>query len=71
MDADPVGQVARTIEIKPGTTANGWGLKFDESGQNIRAELYIIQWRDGKLITVFPKGPSLMDPIMATPCCKK
>jgi branched-chain amino acid transport system substrate-binding protein len=71
MDADPVGQIARTIEIKPGTTANGWGLKFDESGQNIWAELYIIQWRNGKLITVFPKGPSLMDPILATPCCKK
>ncbi len=71
MDADPVGQIARTIEIKPGTTANGWGLKFDESGQNIWAELYIIQWRNGKLITVFPKGPSLMDPILTTPCCKK
>lgn len=71
MDPGKVRQAAVDIRIKPGTTANGWGLQFDGSGQNILAELYIIQWRDGKLITVFPKGPSLMDPILATPCCKK
>ena len=71
MDADAVRQVANTLEIKSGTTANGWGLKFDEVGQNIWAELYIIQWRNGKLITVFPQGPSLMDPILINSCCKK
>jgi branched-chain amino acid transport system substrate-binding protein len=71
MDADTVRQTAAALEIKPGTTANGWGLKFDESGQNVWAELYIIQWRNGKLLTVFPKGPSLMDPVLISPCCKK
>jgi branched-chain amino acid transport system substrate-binding protein len=71
MDPDKVRQAATAIRIKPGTTANGWGLQFDEGGQNILAELYIIQWRNGKLVTVFPKGPSLMDPILTTPCCKK
>jgi branched-chain amino acid transport system substrate-binding protein len=71
MDADKVREAAMALSIKPGTTANGWGVKFDENGQNILAETYMIQWRGGKLVTVYPKGPSVMEPILVTPCCKK
>jgi branched-chain amino acid transport system substrate-binding protein len=70
-EPDKVRQAAVAIRIKPGTTANGWGLQFDENGQNILADLYMIQWRNGKLVTVFPPGPAIMEPILATPCCKK
>ena len=70
-EADKVREAAMALSIKSGTTANGWGVKFDENGQNILAETYMIQWRSGKLVTVYPKGPAVMEPILISPCCKK
>lgn len=32
----------------------GWGLKFDDKFQNTRAEFVVIQWQNGKQVTVFP-----------------
>ena len=29
-------------------------IKFDESGQNIGARNIVVQWQDGKRVTVFP-----------------
>lgn len=37
-----------------GALANGWGLRFDERGQNARARTVLLQWRDGALATVHP-----------------
>lgn len=37
-----------------GATATGYGMKFDERGQNVRAFPTVVQWQGGKLVTVFP-----------------
>lgn len=34
--------------------ANGWGARFDERGQNLRARPVLQQWREGRLLAVGP-----------------
>jgi branched-chain amino acid transport system substrate-binding protein len=63
-DPDKVGQAARGLDIKAGSTATGWGVQFDERGQNLRAKPLITQWRGGKLVTVWPAGAALMPPVL-------
>jgi branched-chain amino acid transport system substrate-binding protein len=41
-------------DIPPGATVGGFGVKFDERGQNLRALPYLAQWQDGALVTVAP-----------------
>jgi hypothetical protein len=31
-----------------------WGIKFDSTGQNTRAGWYIMQYQNGKLVSVYP-----------------
>ena len=52
------------LDIPAGATATGWGVKFDDNGQNVRAKPLITQWREGKLVTVWPEEAALMAPIM-------
>lgn len=47
------------VDIKPGATATGWGVKFDAKGQNERAEPYLMQWRKGELVTVAPEAAAV------------
>ncbi|MFB9220019.1 ABC transporter substrate-binding protein [Kurthia sibirica] len=55
-DAKKVRAAAMKIDIPKGKTANGWGVKFDEkTGQNTRSDIYITEWIDGELLTVYPK----------------
>jgi branched-chain amino acid transport system substrate-binding protein len=39
--------------------ATGYGVKFDENFQNIRAFPTVVQWQSGKLVTVFPEKARL------------
>ena len=36
---------------------NGWGVKFRDDGQNTleRVQHYMLQWQDGRLVTVWPE----------------
>lgn len=61
-DPKKVREAALALDIPLGKTATGWGVKFDEKGQNIRANAFVTQWRDGKLVTVWPKGAAVMQP---------
>ena len=36
------------------STASGFGVKFDDKMQNVRAYPTVIQWQSGKQVTVFP-----------------
>ena len=38
------------------TYATGFGAKFDENKQNVLANPTVIQWQDGKQMTVFPEA---------------
>ena len=70
MDPKVFRQAAMAYELPKGKSANGWGVKFNEHGENILAEPFIMQWRDGKLVTVFPKGPAVMEPKLIKPFSK-
>jgi branched-chain amino acid transport system substrate-binding protein len=56
-DPEKFRQAALSFDLPVGSLINGWGLKFDETGQNIpeRSQHYMLQWQDGKLITVWPE----------------
>lgn len=59
-----IRRAAMEYEREPGTTATGWGVKFDENGQNVRAEALVTQWRDGKLVTIWPEDAAVMEPLL-------
>lgn len=63
-DAGKIHDAAMAVDIPLGKTANGWGVKFNDKGQNTRAAAFVAQWRDGKLVTVYPKGAAVMDPLL-------
>ena len=64
--AEAFGGVAADFTKEPGTTATGWGVDFDETGQNTLAEPYVMQWRDGVLETVWPERVATVEPVLAT-----
>jgi branched-chain amino acid transport system substrate-binding protein len=45
------------LDIPVGSAVNGWGVKFDETGQNSNARVqhYMLQWQNGSLVTVWPE----------------
>ncbi len=47
------------VDVKAGTTATGWGAKFNEKGQNVRAEPFLMQWRKGELMTIAPEAAAV------------
>ena len=46
----------------PGSLVGGWGVAFDETGQNRRAVAYLSQWRKGVLLTVAPLTAAVAPP---------
>ena len=43
-DAEEICRVAMSLDIPPGVLPNGWGVKFDSQGQNMRCPVSIDQW---------------------------
>lgn len=45
------------LDIPVGGTLNGWGVKFQDNGQNApeRVQHYMLQWQDGRQVTVWPE----------------
>jgi branched-chain amino acid transport system substrate-binding protein len=46
-----------SLDLPVGSAVNGWGVKFDETGQNSNARVqhYMLQWQNGQLVTVWPE----------------
>jgi len=46
-----------SLDLPVGSMINGWGVKFDEHGQNSNARVqhYMLQWQNGQLVTVWPE----------------
>lgn len=42
-------------DVPEGSLPTGWGVKFDEAGQNVRAFPIGLQWQDGSLVPVWPQ----------------
>ncbi|KGE01918.1 MULTISPECIES: ABC transporter substrate-binding protein [Rhizobium/Agrobacterium group] len=58
-EPDTIVEAVKSIDIKAGVTATGYGFKFGEDNQNERAEMMGMQWQDGKLVTVFPDSAAI------------
>ena len=56
------------MDLPVGSGVNGWGIKFDETGQNSnpRVQHYMLQWQGGQLVTRVAGGvhdpPRQVDP---------
>jgi branched-chain amino acid transport system substrate-binding protein len=64
LDPKAIQQAAMNMDVKMGSTATGWGVKFNENGQNVRVFAMVSQWRNGKLVSVFPKDYAVMEPML-------
>ncbi|MBP0493084.1 ABC transporter substrate-binding protein [Roseomonas indoligenes] len=49
-------------DVPDGTTPAGWGAAFDERGQNTRARPWLMQWQDGRLVTIHPEAAAVALP---------
>jgi branched-chain amino acid transport system substrate-binding protein len=65
-DTDPekVRAAATSLDVPEFGTVIGWGVKFDEQGQNSRSFATVMQWQEQKVFTVFPRNLALRDPVM-------
>lgn len=64
MDAESIKKAVQAIDVKPGQTATGWGVKFGANGQNTLGDPLVTQWtKEGKLVTVWPKDAAVQEPI--------
>ena len=59
LDHDKLRAAALATDLPPKSTAGGWGVKFDDKGQNTRAVPYLTQWQKGELVTVAPKDAAV------------
>lgn len=55
LDKDRIRAAMLAAEIAEGASPAGWGLKFDERGQNTRARPFLMQWQAGALRTITPE----------------
>lgn len=53
-DKDRIRTAVLATDVQEGTTPTGWGVRFDERGQNTRVRPFLLQWQGGKQATVFP-----------------
>jgi branched-chain amino acid transport system substrate-binding protein len=56
-ELDKFRQAVMSMDLPVGSMINGWGVKFAENGQNAneRVQHYMLQWQDGKAVTVWPE----------------
>jgi branched-chain amino acid transport system substrate-binding protein len=67
-DKKKIGDAIRTMDITDGPAVffPGGHLKFDDKGRRVDAQLVIIQWQDGKPVTVFPETMAVAKPVWPT-----
>ncbi|SAH94701.1 branched-chain amino acid ABC transporter periplasmic binding protein [Bordetella ansorpii] len=62
-DPDKIRAAVLAYKKPGGQTANGWGFEFGEDGQNKASTFYVMQWQDGKLVTIAPKALAQGKPV--------
>lgn len=65
-DPEAMKKGALALDIPEGQTTNGWGCKFNgpsekQAGQNIKAKPVVMQWKDNKQLTIYPKAAAVAD----------
>jgi branched-chain amino acid transport system substrate-binding protein len=56
-DPEKFRSAVMSLDLPVGSSINGWGVKFSEIGQNAneRVQHYMLQWQNGRLVTVWPE----------------
>jgi branched-chain amino acid transport system substrate-binding protein len=56
-DLEKFRAAVMALDLPVGAAVNGWGVKFDATGQNSneRVQHYMLQWQNGQLVTVWPE----------------
>jgi len=56
-DLDKFRAAVTALDLPVGSMINGWGVKFNDEGQNAneRVQHYMLQWQNGRLVTVWPE----------------
>ncbi len=56
-DLDRFRAAVLELDLAVGSSINGWGARFADSGQNAneRVQHYMLQWQNGELVTVWPE----------------
>jgi branched-chain amino acid transport system substrate-binding protein len=64
-DRHKVADAIRTMDITDGPAKffPGSHLKFDDKGRRVDAQLVIVQWQDGKPVTIFPDEMAVAKPV--------
>ena len=62
LDKDRLRAAMLATDVAEGTTPTGWGAAFDERGQNTRARPCLMQWQDGRLVTIHPEAAATSPP---------
>jgi branched-chain amino acid transport system substrate-binding protein len=60
-DKDKIRASVLATDIAEGTTPTGWGVKFDEKGQNTRVRPFLLQWQSGRQVTVYPQQAAVAE----------
>ncbi|RJG03649.1 ABC transporter substrate-binding protein [Noviherbaspirillum sedimenti] len=63
-DKDKIRAAVLAYKKNAGTTPAGWGFEFGEDGQNKLARANLMQWQNGKLMTVYPKAAAVAEPVV-------
>ncbi|MEN0073727.1 MAG: ABC transporter substrate-binding protein [Paracraurococcus sp.] len=53
-EKEKIRAALQATDIAEGGTTNGWGIRFDEKGQNTRARPILLQWQGGRQVAVGP-----------------
>lgn len=56
---DEILKAISAIDVPPGVTSAGYGIKFGKNNQNERASMMGMQWQGGKLVTVYPDAAAV------------
>jgi len=60
-DKDRIRTAVLASDVPEGTTPTGWGVKFDDKGQNTRVKPLLLQWQGGRQVTVFPQAAAVAE----------
>jgi branched-chain amino acid transport system substrate-binding protein len=64
LEPDQVRAAAKAADVPLGSHINGWGMKFDEHGQNMRSFATVVQWQGQEMKVVYPEQFGVAKPIM-------